>query len=120
LDFKIAGGSMRRVIAFSVLILLLIAAVVVARGQRAEEPSRENEPAQSPSGEQWEYLVVAGGHVNLSSSGSATMRKEPAISAFRENYPLQQNLDKLGAKGWELLHVAGNPSDPVYYFKRKK
>jgi hypothetical protein len=48
------------------------------------------------------------------------MRKEPAISAFRENFPLQQNLDKLGAKGWELLHVAGSPGDPVYYFKRRK
>jgi hypothetical protein len=48
------------------------------------------------------------------------MRKEPAISAFRENFPLQQNLDKLGAKGWELLHVSGSPGDPVYYFKRRK
>jgi hypothetical protein len=111
---------MRRVIAFSILILLLTAAVVAAMGQRADEPGRDNEPAQSTSGEQWEYLVVAGGHVNLSSSGSGTMRKEPAISAFRENFPLQQNLDKLGAKGWELLHVTGNPSDPVYYFKRRK
>jgi hypothetical protein len=111
---------MRKFIAFSIVMLLLIAAVAVAMGQRADEPGRETDPVQSSSGDGWEYLVVAGGNVNLSSSGSATMRKEPAISAFRENFPLQQNLDKLGAKGWELLHVAGSPGDPVYYFKRRK
>jgi hypothetical protein len=47
------------------------------------------------------------------------MRKEEAPFA-REGFVLEQHLDKLGAKGWELLAVAGPPADPVYYFKRKK
>jgi hypothetical protein len=47
------------------------------------------------------------------------MRKEPG--PFRsELYPLEKNLDKLGAKGWELVQVTGNPSDPVFYMKRRK
>jgi hypothetical protein len=29
-------------------------------------------------------------------------------------------MDKLGANGWELVAVAGPPTDPVYYFKRPK
>lgn len=71
--------------------------------------------------EQWEYLVVAGGNTtNLSSSTSSSMRKEPKVQAFRENFVLAQNMDKLGAQGWELVSIAGSPIDPVYYFKRKK
>jgi len=29
-------------------------------------------------------------------------------------------MDKLGAKGWELVTVTGSPADPIYYFKRRK
>lgn len=70
-------------------------------------------------GEQWQYLVVAGGNVNLNPSDSATLRKMPGVFN-RENFPLQQNMDKLGAKGWELVSVSAGPADPTFYFKRRK
>jgi hypothetical protein len=67
----------------------------------------------------WEYLVVQGGTVNLSAGDGGSMRK--ADGAFsREAYPLEKNLDKLGAKGWELVAVTGASQDPVYYLKRRK
>ncbi len=67
----------------------------------------------------WEYLVVQGGTVNLSAGDGGSMRK--ADGAFsRESYPLEKNMDKLGAKGWELVTVIGSPADPIYYFKRRK
>ncbi|MCG3159822.1 MAG: hypothetical protein JMDDDDMK_00842 [Acidobacteria bacterium] len=72
---------------------------------------------------QWEYLVVAGGSANLSTSGNenySSMRKQPDTSFARENFPLERNFDKLGAKGWELVAVYGLPNEPVYYFKRVK
>jgi hypothetical protein len=71
------------------------------------------------AGEQWEYLVVAGGAVNLNPSDSATLRKAPGAFT-REAFPLEQNMDKLGANGWELVHVGGSPGDPTFYFKRRK
>jgi hypothetical protein len=70
-------------------------------------------------GEQWEYLVVAGGNVNLNPSDSATLRKMPGVFN-REAFPLQQNMDKLGAKGWELVSVGGSSGDPTFFFKRRK
>ena len=33
---------------------------------------------------------------------------------------VEQQMDKLGAKGWELVSVSGQPPGPVYYFKRRK
>jgi hypothetical protein len=67
----------------------------------------------------WEYLVVQGGTVNLSPSDSGSMRKEPGAFS-RESFPLERNLDKLGAKGWELVTVTGSPADPVFFLKRRK
>ncbi|HYV07846.1 MAG TPA: hypothetical protein VFB82_24855 [Blastocatellia bacterium] len=78
-----------------------------------------HEPSDSVATEQWEYLIVAGGTVNLNPTDSSTLRKAPGAFS-RENFPLQQNMDKLGAKGWELVSVSGAPADPVFYFKRKK
>jgi hypothetical protein len=75
--------------------------------------------SDTPPSDQWEYLVVAGGATNLTPSDSATMRKAPG-SFNRENFPLEQNLDKLGAKGWELVALSGSPGDPTFYFKRRK
>jgi len=72
---------------------------------------------------QWEYLVVSGGSVNLSTSGNENypnMRKQPDGAFSREYFPLERNFDKLGAKGWELVSVHGSPNDPVYFFKRLK
>ena len=70
--------------------------------------------------DQWEYIVIAGGTSNLSSATSNTLRKDHSGSFSREWFPLEMNMDKLGAKGWELVAVGGLPSDPVYYFKRRK
>jgi hypothetical protein len=72
---------------------------------------------------QWEYLVVSGGHANLSTSGNENypgLRKQPDTSFAREYFPLERNFDKLGAKGWELVAVYGPPNEPVFYFKRAK
>jgi hypothetical protein len=71
--------------------------------------------------EQWEYLAVAGpSTTNLSPTGNPRMRKEPGVGFGREAFVLEQHLDKLGANGWELVAVAGPPTDPAYYFKRRK
>jgi hypothetical protein len=71
--------------------------------------------------EQWEYLAVAGpSSTNLSPTGNPRMRKEPNVPFGREAFVLEQHLDKLGANGWELIAVAGPPTDPAYYFKRRK
>jgi hypothetical protein len=48
------------------------------------------------------------------------LRKETSGAFGREAFVLEQALDKLGAKGWELVSVSGSQGDPVYYFKRRK
>ena len=71
--------------------------------------------------EQWEYLAVAGpSTTNFSPTQTPRMRKEPNVPFGREAFVLEQHLDKLGANGWELVAVAGPPTDPAYYFKRRK
>lgn len=102
------------VVAISILLILSIA--FAAYGQR-----RESKDAVADV--QWEYLVVSGGSANLSTAGNESypgMRKQPDTSFARENFPLERNFDKLGAKGWELVAVHGLPNEPVYYFKRVK
>ncbi len=72
---------------------------------------------------QWEYLVVAGGFSNLSTAGNdayPAMRKQTDASFAREFFPLERNLDKLGAKGWELVAIQGVTNEPIFYFKRPK
>ncbi|HKA19745.1 MAG TPA: hypothetical protein VKN18_15755 [Blastocatellia bacterium] len=92
------------------LILWIDSGSGLARGSANQDPG--------PGGG-WEYLIIQGGNVNLSGSDGGSMRKEPG--AFRsEWYPLEKNLDKLGAKGWELVTVAGSPADPIFYMKRRK
>jgi hypothetical protein len=71
--------------------------------------------------EQWEYLALAGpSTTNLTPTNNPRMRKEPNAAFAREAFVLEQHLDKLGANGWELIAVAGPPTDPAYYFKRRK
>ena len=71
--------------------------------------------------EQWEYLALAGPTTtNLIPIDNPRMRKEPSVAFTREAFGLEQQLDKLGANGWELVAVAGPPTDPAYYFKRRK
>ena len=107
---------MRRTIWISLATAVIASIVAVEASSGLIIQSSANEE-QSVGG--WEYLVVQGGTVNLSPSDSGTMRKEPG--AFnREFFPLEKNLDKLGAKGWELVAVGGSSGDPNFYLKRRK
>ncbi|MFY9609056.1 MAG: hypothetical protein WAU45_10650 [Blastocatellia bacterium] len=101
---------------YFIAILALAGAVAVIFNSFAQPRASASSGAQ---GEQWEYLVVAGGNVNLNPSDSATLRKMPGVFN-REAFPLQQNMDKLGAKGWELVSVSGSPGDPTFFFKRRR
>ena len=101
----------------------MILAVVLAATVSGQRVRGERETREPGAGGSWEYLVVAGGNVNLSSLSSeefSALRKQPDGSFNRENSVLERNLDKLGARGWELVAVYGAANDPVYYFKRPK
>ena len=75
-------------------------------------------PRERVAYEEWEYLAVAGpSPANIAES---RQRKEPNVSFRSEAFALEQQLDKLGANGWELVTVAGPPTDPAFYFKRRK
>ena len=107
------GKTMRRITLLSLLLLVPVSAAVVKTVGQANS-------GDQGATEKWEYLVVAGpSSTNFSPTGNPSMRKE--VGSFgREGFVLEQHLDKLGAKGWELVSVAGPVSDPVYYFKRRK
>lgn len=98
---------------------VILGASVIALAAHSIHGDRVRADSQDAAGGGWEYLVVQGGTVNLSGMDGGSMRKEPG--AFnRESFPLERNLDKLGAKGWELVTVTGSPADPIYYLKRRK
>jgi hypothetical protein len=99
--------------------LILITAAIIGN---VRSTGQSEEPAESkPAVVRWEYLAVAGPTTtNFSPTGNAQMRKEPPGSFAREGFVLEQHLDRMGAKGWELVSVAGPATDPVYYFKRRK
>ena len=96
--------------------LLSLFVVFVTHGTTGQ---KETTPRQGVRHEEWEYLAVAGPSP-ASVSVDPQMRKEPNVSFGREAFALEQHLDKLGANGWELVAVAGPPTDPAYYFKRRK
>ena len=101
------------------LVLIVVGAIVIGvlRASGQERP----EVREQPAAEQWEYLAVAGPSTsNLTATGNPRMRKEPNVPFGREAFVLEQHLDKLGNNGWELVAVAGPPTDPAYYFKRRK
>lgn len=100
----------------SVLAALLLVVAIIFIGMKASGQEAA-ELRQTRSSEQWEYLAVAGPSTGLTATG---MRKEPNVPFGREAFALEQHLDKLGANGWELIAVAGPPTDPAYYFKRRK
>lgn len=104
-------------LAISVMIVVALCLVAGVVAQRSSSSSKE-----PPAETQWEYLVVAGGSVNLSSEGlgGGRMRKQPDDSFAQEAYALERNFDKLGAQGWQMVAVHGAPNNPVYYFKRLK
>ena len=107
----------KRVPLLAVTLCIVVAAVFVVKTMGQEQAN----VAGASVSEQWEYLAVAGpSTTNFSPTSSPRMRKEPNSSFGREAFVLEQHLDKLGANGWELVAVAGPPTDPAYYFKRRK
>lgn len=96
------------------LVVLLLAVPLAARTSTQEDRKNHDGP-------EWEYLAVAGpATTSFSSSGNPRLRKDSTGTFAREAFVLEQHLDKLGAQGWELIVVAGTPTDPVFYFKRRK
>ena len=101
----------------AIAICVVVGAIVVVKTMGQQEGSA----GDSTVVEQWEYLAVAGpSTANLTTTSNPRMRKEPNVPFGREAFVLEQHLDKLGANGWELVTVAGPPTDPAYYFKRRK
>lgn len=100
--------------------LLILVLLIPGLGLVSRSSSQGGDDDSKPSAGKWEYLVVAGASTtNLTPTGNSRMRKED--SGFgREAFVLEAHLDKLGAKGWELVSVSGLAADPVYYFKRRK
>jgi len=99
--------------------VLFLAVVSIAIGKATRQEGAK--ASDTAAGEQWEYLAVAGpSTTNFTPTGNPRMRKEPNVPFGREAFVLEQHLDKLGANGWELVSVAGPPTDPAYYFKRRK
>jgi hypothetical protein len=106
-----------RRISLLALLLMLVAGVLLAVKTTRQEARSQSERVAT---EQWEYLAVAGPISNLTPADNSRGRKEPNMQFNREAAALEQHLDKLGANGWELVAVAGPPTDPAYYFKRRK
>jgi hypothetical protein len=106
--------SPRRVSILAALLFLAVASVAVVK-------TAGRDAANTAENDQWEYLALAGpATTNFNPTGNSRMRKEPTGAFAREAFVLEQHLDKLGANGWELVAVAGPPTDPAYYFKRRK
>jgi hypothetical protein len=98
----------------SLVFFLGIVAIAVVKTNGQEE-------TKAVTGEQWEYLVVAGPSLtNLTPTGNPRMRKEPNVPFAREAFVFEQHLDKLGTNGWELVAISGPANDPSFYFKRRK
>jgi hypothetical protein len=114
---------MKRAILIALTLALFATLIVVTGRTMAQRRTTTDEASGDDvvAAERWEYLVVSGSsNSNLTPSGNPSMRKEPSGGFGREAFVLEQNLDKLGARGWELVSISGSPNDPVYYFKRKK
>jgi hypothetical protein len=110
--------SIRKLTPFIVIAICLATISVVVMNIKGQD---ESGGGDRNAVEQWEYLAVAGpSTTNLTPTGNPRMRKEPNVPFGREAFVLEQHLDKLGANGWELVAVAGPPTDPAYYFKRRK
>ena len=84
---------MKRTILLVGSIIIVVLATVAFAKQRSTRSNDTDKIA-------WEYLVIAGGRNNLSSAGTnGKLAKLALESGFREYYPLELNLDKLGAEG---------------------
>jgi hypothetical protein len=101
----------------AVAVLLLLSPIFLS-SVKTNEPQRNEDDG---SKDRWEYLVVANpSRTNFTPTGNSRMRKEEMGGFGVEAFVLEQHMDKLGANGWELVAVSGNPNDAVYYFKRPK
>ena len=106
-------NNLKRMSVIGALLILLV--IVGAHGTIGQGGLN---PREQVAHEEWEYLAVAGpSPANIAES---RQRKEPSVSFRSEAFALEQQLDKLGANGWELVGVAGPPTDPAFYFKRRK
>lgn len=109
-----------KIVALSVLAVLVMSLAFVFKvsGQR---PRGDKDSAKDvPADLQWEYLIVSGGNLNVTGFGNESSMRKQTDAFSNEAYPLERNLDKLGAKGWELVSVSGSPANPVFYLKRLK
>jgi hypothetical protein len=106
---------MKRILLLALLVLVPVSAVVVKTTGQGK-----TNPHAAVSTEKWEYLVLAGAsNTNFDPTGNPDMRKQDGSFA-REGFVLETQLDKVGEKGWELVSVAGQPQNPIYYFKKRK
>jgi hypothetical protein len=105
-------NNLKRMLVIGALLILL---VIGAHGTIGQGRAK---PRERLADQEWEYLAVAGpSPANIAES---RLRKEPNGQFQTEAYGLEQQLDKLGANGWELVAVGGPPTEPAYYFKRRK
>jgi hypothetical protein len=110
-----ANSAKRRVIV-TLLVLTAVSALVVQTPGKGRDGQGD-----AAAGERWEYLVVgAPSGTNFAPSGNPSMRKDGSGGFGREAFVLEQQMDKLGNRGWELVSVYGPTSDPAYFFKRRK
>ena len=99
------------------LIVSLVVILLIGIGATIKYETRA---AADSGGDHWEYLVVSNpNNVNFSQPSTGSMRKE-AAGFQRESFVLEQNMDKLGEKGWQLVSVTGSEREATYYFKRQK
>ena len=107
---------MKRITILALVTMLLMLGVLVTRTARAQR-GNDTDGVR----EQWEYLMVSEPQrTNFTASGNTSMRKDSSGSFNREDYVTEQQMDKLGAKGWELVSVAPGAAGMVYFFKRRK
>jgi hypothetical protein len=104
---------MKRSIFLASAFATLLIATLAFTNQRSSRAKEDDKAG-------WEYLVIVGGRQNLSSSSNNKMAKLSLDTTFREHFPLEANLDKLGAEGWELVTVTMARDEPIYYLKRLK
>lgn len=104
----------------AVLCVLAVAVLMVVKTNGQETTNSTNSTA-SAMNDQWEYLALAGPTTtNFTTTTNPRMKKDSSGGFAREAFVLETHLDKLGAAGWELVSIAGPPTDPAYYFKRRK
>jgi len=113
--------QLKNVLSRTVWVVAVLVFAVVLLANLKSNGQEKADAVNKVATEQWEYLALAGPTTtSLIPIDNPRMRKEPSAAFTREAFGLEQQLDKLGGNGWELVAVAGPPTDPAYYFKRRK